>query len=674
MSKLKTNGIIKKTFSLLVALTLCILPCSFVSPTLIAATPDTLGMPYTANGTYDVTVPHVVINQIYASGNNKGAGSHGFIELYNPTAVDVDLSHWSIQYMGSACDEENTGWQKLDLAGILPSETSFLIRTNGYDHSKKPHNYDIPVGDLNWDITLNNKGLSVVLLADQKLINNAQKVFDNAAHKPLLPYYVDMASVNGNDALATQQAPFFEDSASDSQSSKKAIRRINFVDTDNNNAASDTGDFQVVEYNANDMNYLDWARPRTLNDGKWQATDEPEYVETTQLSDTAINTLTTSIFDNAKTSRTFTWQMPLSITTGKVILGRDALLTDAQTINATMTTNQKATAHIFTAIATALKPGTTYYYQVISDEITSDIYSFTTEGAIAAPFTFVHLSDSQSKTEDGYDVLSDALTTITKTYSPEFLLHTGDLVDTCYFEDEWRWLFDKSRDIFATYPLFAAVGNHDQTPKYPATAFSEHLFMPNSCTDPKITPDTVYSFDYGTAHFVILNSQCTEGLDAEKEWLEEDLSNTKQKFIIVAMHRSPYGGIGIAEDVFATFADTFDKYKVDLVLFGHDHSYIKTKALVNKIEDPCGTIYLQGGGCSSKQDSASKNFPPYADITGTPGAPVYNIITITEDQIIVKTVTVDTEADTAYPLSDNPELNKSSEASVVDFTITAKTR
>lgn len=64
------------------------------------------GTPYDGAGNYNVAVNHVIINQVYGGGNNKGAGSHGFIELYNPTDSEVDLSTWSVQYEGATGDDQ----------------------------------------------------------------------------------------------------------------------------------------------------------------------------------------------------------------------------------------------------------------------------------------------------------------------------------------------------------------------------------------------------------------------------------------------------------------------------------------------------------------------------------------------------------------------------------------
>ena len=49
---------------------------------------------------YDVSTPHVIINQIYGTGNS-GNISHSFIELYNPTAETVSLEGWAVHYRSS---------------------------------------------------------------------------------------------------------------------------------------------------------------------------------------------------------------------------------------------------------------------------------------------------------------------------------------------------------------------------------------------------------------------------------------------------------------------------------------------------------------------------------------------------------------------------------------------
>ncbi|MDY5498118.1 MAG: metallophosphoesterase, partial [Anaerobutyricum sp.] len=632
------------------------------------------GTPYNASGNYDVSVEHVVINQVYGGGNNKGAGSHGFIELYNPTDENVDLSTWSIQYEGSTGDDKNAaGWHKLDLTGSIPARSSYLIRTKKYKDDKTPSNYTVPEGDMQWnDVTINGKGVAVALMSNQQLLTD-NDVFDNTTKKPLKDGYVDLVGVNGNDGLTEQKALAFEGYATDSQSTKKAVRRIDFQDTDCNAVGEDDGDFVIIEYNATDEAYLKWAEPRTTRDGAWEASEMPEFQETTSLSDSEINVLTNTFGNNVESTRQFIWQMPESFSEGYVNVSTKEDMSNRLTFNATRTLNVKKTASVFKAEATGLAKNTKYYYQAVCGDVKSSVYSFTT-GSLSDDFTFVRASDSQSKTEDGYDIFQKAITKMNDTYHTSFIMETGDLVDTNYFEDEWRWFIGKSQSMFANTAYIPVIGNHEETSSYKAWAFREHFSVPNACEAEGVTPGTVYSFDYGKAHFIVLNSECKgDGLKAQAQWADKDLANTKQKYIIAAIHRGPYGGAGISTDLADTFTPIFDKYNVELVLFGHDHSYIRTKALKNGKEDKDGTVYLECGGCASKQDNANATIPGYADITGTPGMPVYDVITVTDECIKINTVTVDINTGTISSLQDTGTMNYVNPDAKIDFEVLPKT-
>ena len=639
-----------------------------------AATVVETGTPYDASGNYDVSVKHVMINQVYGGGNNKGAGSHGFIELYNPTDQTVDLSTWSVQYEGALGDDKNeAGWQKLDLTGSIPAHSSYLIRTKAYKSDTTPANYNIPEGDMQWDdVTINGKGVAVALMSNQNVLTD-NNLFDNTAKKPLKEGYVDLVGVHGNDSLESEKALVYEGYATDSQSTKKAVRRIAFQDTDCNAVGEDDGDFVIIEYNATDKDYLEWARPRTKKDGAWEASEMPEFTETTSLSNNAINVLTNTFGNHVESTRQFKWQMPANVSEGYVNVSTKEDMSDSVKFLATRTLNHKGTASVFQAQATGLVKKTTYYYQAVCGEVESSVYSFTT-GSLSDDFTFVRASDSQSKTEGGYDIFQKAVTKIKDTYQPSFIMETGDLVDTNYFEDEWRWLIGKSQSVFGSTAYVPIIGNHEETSSYEAWAFREHFSVPNDCKAEGVTPGIVYSFDYGKAHFVVLNSECKgDGLKAQAQWAAQDMAKTNQKYIIAAIHRGPYGGAGMATDITEAFTLVFDEFNVELVLFGHDHSYIRTKALKNGAEDKNGTVYLECGGCASKQDSANATIPGYAEITGTPGMPVYDVITVTDESINVKTVTVDEKNDTISSLQDTGKMNYVTPGAKVDFQVLPKT-
>jgi uncharacterized protein YdeI (BOF family) len=69
---------------------------------------------------------HVVISEVYGGGGNSGANyKNDFIELYNPTAQDVDLTGWSVQYASAA---GVFGSNKTTLSGTIKAHGYYLVQ------------------------------------------------------------------------------------------------------------------------------------------------------------------------------------------------------------------------------------------------------------------------------------------------------------------------------------------------------------------------------------------------------------------------------------------------------------------------------------------------------------------------------------------------------------------
>jgi len=74
------------------------------------------------------TASSVVISEVYGGGGNSGAPfNKDFVELFNRSAADVDLTGWSVQY-GSAT---GTTYQPTALTGTIPAGGFFLIAESG---------------------------------------------------------------------------------------------------------------------------------------------------------------------------------------------------------------------------------------------------------------------------------------------------------------------------------------------------------------------------------------------------------------------------------------------------------------------------------------------------------------------------------------------------------------
>jgi 5'-nucleotidase len=84
----------------------------------LAAVPQALATPAGDN---------VIINEVYVNGGSAGAPYiNKFIELYNPTAADISLSGWSIQYRPASTTGSFTN--SAALAGTIATHGYFLIQ------------------------------------------------------------------------------------------------------------------------------------------------------------------------------------------------------------------------------------------------------------------------------------------------------------------------------------------------------------------------------------------------------------------------------------------------------------------------------------------------------------------------------------------------------------------
>ncbi|SFI73214.1 S-layer homology domain-containing protein [Paenibacillus sp. UNC496MF] len=261
-----------------------------VSAVPAAAAGPLAGTPYDANGTYDVTVPHVVINQYYGSGiSTGGAADYGFIELYNPTGSAIDLSTWSVQYADRmALVDTGTGelpltgptgpWEVLNLSGTIPAHGSYLIRAAA---SKSPSiKMNVKTGDQDFgrtpaDMTTQNKGMKVVLMSNRTPLQPEN--VNPSADKPA--GFVDMLGAAGNDTGSTidgAEGDYPKEAGGPSKNI--ALRRVDFADTDSN-----VNDFALIDYKSLGSAAAAPFYPHNAGDGSWAAVPDPVAISTPSL-------------------------------------------------------------------------------------------------------------------------------------------------------------------------------------------------------------------------------------------------------------------------------------------------------------------------------------------------------------------------------------------------------
>jgi 3',5'-cyclic AMP phosphodiesterase CpdA len=245
-----------------------------------------------------------------------------------------------------------------------------------------------------------------------------------------------------------------------------------------------------------------------------------------------------------------------------------------------------------TAVLRGLSPGTTYVYSVGdgSEKGWTELAEFTTAPAGVQPFSFIYMGDAQNGLDRWGTLVHNAFRS-----RPDaaFYIMAGDIVNRGAERNEWDNLFHNAKGVYDRRQLVPALGNHECQGGHP-TLYLQQFALPRN-GPAEIEPERAYSFEYGNALFVILDSN----LDPLKQtaWLEEKLSQTKATWKFVAYHHPAYSSGGNRDNakLRAAWAPLFDKYHVDLALQGHDHAYLRTypmKANKRVASPKEGTVYI----------------------------------------------------------------------------------
>jgi len=262
--------------------------------------------------------------------------------------------------------------------------------------------------------------------------------------------------------------------------------------------------------------------------------------------------------------------------------------------------DSNSTVYHYSARINNLNPNTKYVYRVGSDIQWSEWNQFTTAESEKNPFQFVYFGDPQNSIKEHCSrVFREAYKTAP---DASLWLFAGDLVGET--EDSlWGDFFTAAGFVFRVTPSILVPGNHDHEKIFIdgkdkrlesiASIWRPHFTLPqNGITG---LEETSYYVDYQGVRFVMLNSQTM--LNEQVNWLDKLLSNNPNNWTIITLHHPLYS-VGNERDNKNTreaFLKVFDKYNVDLVLQGHDHTYARTYKLKNGVpvdELESGTVYI----------------------------------------------------------------------------------
>lgn len=263
----------------------------------------------------------------------------------------------------------------------------------------------------------------------------------------------------------------------------------------------------------------------------------------------------------------------------------------------------KAAYH--SAIVHELEPGRTYVYHVgYGDDINAPTWSEWFQ--IKVPdidesklFSFIYFGDAQN------DVKSMWSRVIRKSYQmvPEvdFMMHAGDLINHSESNNEWGEWFYAGSYLHATVPSIMTPGNHEYNGDNNLSVLWEPQF-----NLPKNGPaleykETFYTIDYRNMRLVSIDAKYFNNNAQYREiiieWLEKVLAENTKTWTTLFLHYPIYSTAKGRDntELREGLKPLIDKYGVDLVLQGHDHTYARGYDTNNgegkTIVSDAGTVY-----------------------------------------------------------------------------------
>ncbi|MGC9343158.1 MAG: fibronectin type III domain-containing protein [Bacteroidales bacterium] len=344
---------------------------------------------------------------------------------------------------------------------------------------------------------------------------------------------------------------------------------------------------------------------------------EPQYSESWSKPGHHPDHIVLNLTENPSSSMSVTWRTDTTVNKG---IAEIAIATPApkfwrfaevysaktETLDATNILYAGSIANYHSVTFQGLEPDTMYAYRVGDGEHWSEWFQFRTAPDKEKPFSFLYVGDAQNNILDlwarlireGYRKAPDA----------GFILHAGDLVNHAHSEQEWHEWFKAGGFIHSMVPSISTPGNHEMQSRTEEER-AQNIRSLSVQWRPQFTlpmngveglEETVYYVDYNNTRIISLNSN--QDPNNQTSWLEEVLKNNPMKWTLVTYHHPLYSASARRDNPWLRDAwkPIFDKYAVDLVLQGHDHSYARGKTnppeenIVSGINkrDYAGTVYV----------------------------------------------------------------------------------
>lgn len=310
-----------------------------------------------------------------------------------------------------------------------------------------------------------------------------------------------------------------------------------------------------------------------------------------------------------------------------------------------------------------LEGGKTYYYQCISGDFKSQVYSFVTENdeAFTAMYvTDVHVSydaknpDHLPETAYNFDyTIGKALE---ENSDVSLILSAGDQASEGL---QCEYIGFSSSPYVKSIPVATAIGNHDRK----GVDYKTFSNMPNQ-QDMMVSSyvGSNYYFVKNNVLFLVMDSNNASAVDHRKFVKNAVEANPDVNWKVMMFHHDLYGGRiprreSENELLRILWAPIADEFGIDLVLLGHSHYYTVSNVMYNNktvapvknggtVTDPAGTIYMVSGSLNRPRDDEDISLGANVGIEYLTQDKIFNLIDFTETTLTVKSYAI--ESDTCF--------------------------
>ncbi len=374
----------------------------------------------------------------------------------------------------------------------------------------------------------------------------------------------------------------------------------------------------------------------------------PEIIQVRYQPDPRPDRILLTVTSDPVTSFTVTWRTDTTVTNA---LAEIAVSDPSPDFDEQKTRHKAISSSLNNEFASALyhrvdfrdlKPATHYVYRVGDGTYWSEWLQHRTPDAISRKLTFVYLGDAQNNL---HSLWSRSIREAYRTApNAAFFLHAGDLINHSQNDYEWSEWFNAASFIFRSVPQLAAIGNHEYIKNLEGTKTGISPFWDVQFNFPQNGPtglsDQSYYVDYPTLRLIVLNSN--EKYEEQAHWLDQTLHNNDKKWVVVSFHHPVVSAARgrLNESVLSNWKPLLDKYKVDLVLQGHDHTYARGQNIVTgagEYEKESGTVYVVSV-CGAKMYELT---PQEWMDRKAENTQLFQVVTLDQDQLEYKSYTAD---------------------------------